>query len=315
MPPQPPPPPYGPPTPHYPPPQPPRYPTGPNHRPPGPAHGHRAPAPQPAYDQPPYDQAPYDQPAYDQPAYDQRHIPAQRRRPPAAAAPRNGLGIAAIVLGPIGVLFGLIPLTAFIAIVCGLIGAILGIIGVGRVRSGQATNGAVSWIGVVLSAAAVGLGIFGLVIVGQAVDQLGRDLDAIGAPAGTPGSDAVLVEVAAGQPATTSDGVTVTAGPLESVEVEYLGEYGCSTVTYQNGGQEQARYAEFDWKLQNPQGAAVSVDFTGRDGALGTGELAPGGTVSGQVCFKDVGSGRHVLILEQLVALAPDRLTWTVDVP
>jgi hypothetical protein len=60
----------------------------------------------------------------------------------------------------------------------------------------------------------------------------------------------------------------------------------------------------FDWKLQNPQGAAVNAAFTGRDGDLGSGELAPGGTVSGEVCFDGAPRpGRNLLIMEQTIAL------------
>ena len=96
--------------------------------------------------------------------------------------------------------------------------------------------------------------------------------------------------------------------------VQYLGEHSCTTVTYVNNTSEAVPYgAVFDWKLQNPQGAAVNATFTGRDDDLGAGELAPGGTVSGEICFEGYSPGRYVLIFEEFISLDPDRLTWTND--
>jgi hypothetical protein len=120
----------------------------------------------------------------------------------------------------------------------------------------------------------------------------------------------------AGQPATTSTGVSITATPLQEVDVEYLGEHTCTTVAYTNGSSDTWRYSDvFDWKLQNPQGAATGATFTARDGDLGSGELAPGGTVSGEVCFDGAPQpGRNLLVMEQTIALQPERLVWVDDV-
>lgn len=98
---------------------------------------------------------------------------------PAAAAPqpRNGLGIAALVLGLVGLLFGLIPLTGFVAIVLGVIGLVLGLAGLGRVRKHIATNRVLTWFGVATSLGAIVLGIIGLVILGNAVDDAVDEID------------------------------------------------------------------------------------------------------------------------------------------
>ncbi len=224
--------------------------------------------------------------------------------------PRNGLGIAAVVLGPVGMLFGLIPLTGIVAIACGITGVILGGIGYSRARQRLATNGRTAMTGVVLSALAVALGIWGMVTVSRAFDQLSTDLDRISEPA----APAAVVEVAAGQPATTSTGLVITTTPLVEQEAEFLGEFTCSTVSYRNEGAETAPYSDFDWKLQNPQGVVGNSGYTGRDGSLGSGELVPGGEVSGEVCFEGGPvTGRYVLIMEQQIALNPDRLAWTND--
>ena len=52
--------------------------------------------------------------------------------------------------------------------------------------------------------------------------------------------------------------------------------------------------------------------FGGEDSFLSTGELVPGGTVSGQVCFEDAnaGSGTYVLLYDPLSFLSSERLAW-----
>ncbi|HET6634296.1 MAG TPA: DUF4190 domain-containing protein [Streptomyces sp.] len=80
--------------------------------------------------------------------------PAYRPEPGAAASPRNGIGIAALVLGILAVL---LFWTIIGGIVLGLIGLILGIVGFRRGRRGQATNGTMSLIGGIL-------GLLGLIV-------------------------------------------------------------------------------------------------------------------------------------------------------
>jgi hypothetical protein len=91
--------------------------------------------------------------------------------------PRNGLGIAALVLGLVGLLFGLIPFTGFVAIVLGVIGLVLGLVGVGRTRRQVATNPVLTWFGVGTSLGAIVLGIIGLVVLAGAVDDAVEKID------------------------------------------------------------------------------------------------------------------------------------------
>ncbi|MEJ3658279.1 hypothetical protein WEH80_35485 [Actinomycetes bacterium KLBMP 9759] len=101
------------------------------------------------------------------------HGQSAAQRPPTT---RNGLGLAAVVVAPIGILFGLVPLTGFIAVVCALIAIPLALAGWSRVRKGQATNGTTTITGLVLAVAALALGIWGITIVFAAVDELANDL-------------------------------------------------------------------------------------------------------------------------------------------
>jgi hypothetical protein len=94
-------------------------------------------------------------------------------------------------------------------------------------------------------------------------------------------------DVAAGETVNLDD-VQVTSTPLTPVQPQYSNSsYLCTTVTYVNGGKDSASFNTFVWKLQDPQGASRDATFGGSDKTLNSGDLAPAGTVSGDVCFDD----------------------------
>lgn len=70
---------------------------------------------------------------------------------PPPPAPKNGLGIAALVIAIIGLF------TVFGGLILGIVAVILGFIGWGRARRGEATNGGVAIAGIVL-------GVLGLIV-------------------------------------------------------------------------------------------------------------------------------------------------------
>jgi hypothetical protein len=80
-------------------------------------------------------------------------------------APRNGLGTAALILGIIGVVVGIIPFFFWLAVILGVIGLILGFVGRSRATRGEATNGTMALWGIITSAVAVVLSIVGLAIL------------------------------------------------------------------------------------------------------------------------------------------------------
>ncbi|MFF3325405.1 DUF4352 domain-containing protein [Streptomyces sp. NPDC002889] len=96
----------------------------------------------------------------------------QYGQPPVPAQPiRNGLGTAALVLGIIGTLSGLIPLFFWLAGILGLIALILGLSGRGRVKRGEAGNKGVTTTGAVLGLVALILSVVGAVLTFKAVDD------------------------------------------------------------------------------------------------------------------------------------------------
>lgn len=99
----------------------------------------------------------------------------------------------------------------------------------------------------------------------------------------------------------------VEATPLDSVHQMYSGDALCSTVTYTNKGDDSATFNPLDWELQDPDGASLMTTFAGSTDYLRSGELRPGGSVSGDVCFERQGSGDYVLFLSPFLS---DRGAW-----
>lgn len=66
--------------------------------------------------------------------------------PPPRVRPRNGLGIAALVLGILAII------TVYGGIVLGVLAIIFGVIGRNRVKRGEATNGGVALAGIITGA-------------------------------------------------------------------------------------------------------------------------------------------------------------------
>ncbi len=231
---------------------------------------------------------------------------------PAAPAPRNGLGIAALVLGICGVLVGFVPILFAGAIICGVVGVILGLIGWSRTRKGTANNPKMTIIGTAACAVAIALGIWGIVTVVGATNQFVSDVNNIGVPGASsaPVAPSASVPSAAGSPIVEPGagptlflgqqpgdvvgqrGETLTLGTMQ-LKAEKLrqisSQYGpavkCSQVTYTNTGTAQESFSSFDWKLQKPAGSTLNSTFTTAGKPLNSGQLAPGGTTTGDVCF------------------------------
>ena len=193
---------------------------------------------------------------------------------PAPVPPRNGLGIAALVLGLCGLVIGLIPFFGLGAILLGIVGLVLGLVGVQRARNHIATNTGTAVAGVVACVLAVVLGIVGMVIVANAVTQLGEDLSAIGATtpaAGAPadpsaGSSAPATSaVAFGQTFTYADGLAVTVDPPAPYEAS-------STAA----GDENPHAFSVSVRITNNTGAAF-------DPALLNVAMSTGGTPATQI--------------------------------
>jgi hypothetical protein len=93
---------------------------------------------------------------------------ADYQSPPADQAavqqpPRNGLGIAALILGIIGGISAIIPLSILLAGILGVIGLILGFLGRRRALRGEATNKWIAERGIMVSLFCVFFAVFSAV--------------------------------------------------------------------------------------------------------------------------------------------------------
>lgn len=116
---------------------------------------------------------------------------------------------------------------------------------------------------------------------------------------------------AIGETYTTSNGVDITVSSLRASSDALGSNYTCADVTYTNNGDDQADFQGYwDWKLQNPSGVITDPTANINEDALSTGELAPGGSVSGAVCFDGGESGEYQLVFEPTLSFSRDTATW-----
>ena len=94
-----------------------------------------------------------------------------------AAPMRNGLGIAALACGLAGILLGQVPLLFLGSGALGVLAIVFGIIGIRRAGRGQASNRAMAVTGLVIGVVALGLAIWGVVIIMSGLNTVSGELD------------------------------------------------------------------------------------------------------------------------------------------
>lgn len=153
--------------------------------------------------------------------------PAPQGPPPGGFAPqqpaRNGLGVAALILGIIGALSGIPMLLFWLAAPLGILALIFGLIGNGRVKKGLATNKGVALTGVILGAIAIilsGVGAYVTVLaVDKAKDEVQKQVDELtGNPKDDSGGSAK--DLTAGATAKYNNGVQVTVSKPSEYTVD-----------------------------------------------------------------------------------------------
>ena len=80
----------------------------------------------------------------------------------------NGMAVAALTLGIIGALVGLIPILAVPALICGLLALVFGFVGLSIAKNPLRSGKGMAIAGIILGTAAVALAIVGFVIVNNA---------------------------------------------------------------------------------------------------------------------------------------------------
>ncbi|MFI1976632.1 DUF4190 domain-containing protein [Streptomyces wedmorensis] len=263
--------------------------------------------------------------------------------PPAAPqVMRNGLGTAALILGIIGTLSGLIPLFFWLAGILGLIALILGLVARGRVKRREANNKGVALTGAILGLAALVLSVVGLVItvtaVSDAVDEIDKAVkdsapkdpsaspkapadSASKAPAGDAGKKDKGAGLADGDTSVYDDDVKVTVSDPKAYTP---GEYAIGhtkgntaykvTVVIENGGKEK-----FDTTLVSlsatagKDGVAAEQIFDDKIGAGFEGTIMPGKKATITVAF-DAPKDAENLTVEVNPGFTYDASQWELKV-
>ncbi|WDN52278.1 DUF4352 domain-containing protein [Streptomyces clavuligerus] len=256
---------------------------------------------------------------------------------------RNGLGTAALVLGLIGAISGLIPLLFWLGGTLGLIALILGLSGRARAKRGEADNRKVALAGALLGLVAMVAGVAGAVITFKAVDDAVDDIDKIttgqsaskepgadSGPGGKDGADGADGKdkakgtekkgdsaLTAGDSASYPDGLKVTtAKPQDFTPDEYAAGHAEGnkayriTITVENTGTKK-----FDTALLMVEARAGAEGVTAEqifDGSVGngfSGTLAPGKKATATFGFSAPGDARD-LTLEVTPGFDHDASQW-----
>ena len=103
------------------------------------------------------------------------------------ATPSNGLGVAALVLGILGILTSLI----FVGALLGIVAIVLGFVARGKAKRGEATNGGVAMAGIVTGALAVAGTVLFIALLGS---LFGKNIDSYNECVREAGNDQTKVE-------------------------------------------------------------------------------------------------------------------------
>ncbi|WP_329038056.1 DUF4352 domain-containing protein [Streptomyces sp. NBC_00178] len=257
----------------------------------------------------------------------QPYAPTQ---PPGTRPARNGLGVAALVLGIIGTVSGLVPLLFWLAGILGVIALILGLAARGRAKRGEATNKGVATFGAVLGLVSLILSVVGAVLTYKAVDDVVKDINKEvagssasakpgaatgGAAKGTaddkaadgtaedaPDDKAVSLDEA--DTAVYDDGLEVTVGPASAYTPDQFASghtKGNSaykvTVVLENKGKEKfdASLATVDARA-GKDGVNAEQIFDGKVGDGFSGTVLPGKKITAQFAFDAPADAKNLTV-------------------
>ena len=211
----------------------------------------------------------------------------------------SAMAIAGLVLGIVALVTSWMPILNNGSFFLALLGAIFAIVGLAstlrHTRSGKVLALAGLIICIIACAAVLAAQQATSKAINDAVDSAKNGpavASTSAAPADTPDDTADTTaqtqDLALGTSVTLTDGLSVSVDSVDTSLTKYDGSpITAVTVTYTNGGSQDASFNVYDWKAQDTQGAQRSQTFYSGDEVVGldSGTLAPGGTVTGAVCF------------------------------
>ena len=212
----------------------------------------------------------------------------------------SAMAIVGLVLGIVALVTSWMPILNNGSFFLALLGALFAIVGLvstlRRTRSGKGLAIAGLIICIIACAAVLAAQQATSKAINDAVDSAKNGpavTSTSAAPADASGdadASAQSQDLGLGTSITLADGLTVSVDSVDTSLTKYDGSpITAVTVTYTNGGSQEASFNVYDWKAQDTPGAQRSQTFFSGDDvvSLGSGTLAPGGTVTGAVCFED----------------------------
>lgn len=118
----------------------------------------------------------------------------------------------------------------------------------------------------------------------------------------------------AGDTVTKDNIVTTTTALFDTSDnISANRTYLCTNVTIKNDSDQGASFNQFDWKLQDPTGTIRNTTFTGRPNQLHSGDTAPGGATTGELCFDAPAGappGQYIVLYDPSFDFSSDRIGW-----
>lgn len=203
---------------------------------------------------------------------------------------KSGFGTAGLVLGIIAICFSFIPVISYISFILGALALIFSIISLCKGASkGMAIAGLI-------------LAIIALVMAYSMHKGLETAVNEVSSALG--GGKTEIVECNQGETGILGDGaITVTkverSQGNEWDKPKSGKEFVIVTVSIENKGKDKLSYNPFDFKLQNSQGQQEEQAFTtiDNDTSLQSGELIPGGKVSGTIAFEQPKDDKNLVLI------------------
>jgi hypothetical protein len=178
-----------------------------------------------------------------------------------------------------------------------LVGAVFGVVAVVSTLRGTRAGKVMAVIALVLNIVACAAVLAAQDSLSKAVDEAfeGPTVTATTAAQTTDGSQdasssdeaAAQTELAVGQTAQLSNGLSVTVNSVQPGLVNYDGDAVTGvSVTYANGGTGEESFNEYDWKAQDERGVLSNITYySDAQDELSAGSLIAGGSVTGMLYF------------------------------
>ena len=193
---------------------------------------------------------------------------------------KNGFGTASLVLGIIAICFSFIPIISYVSFILGILAIIFSIVSLSK----KASKG-VAIAGLILAIIAVYMAYTMHKGLETAVNEVGSAIENI--------AKEEKVECNQGEEGILGDGAITVTNVKRTQGNEWSkpksgNEFVTITVNIENKGKEKLDYNPLYFKLQNSQGQQEGMTFTtiNQDTELSSGELIPGGKVSGTITFE-----------------------------